>query len=205
MSPIETAIHFLRWGVTAIIVAAIVLIVLRTLFNYMNLNPFSWSAVTIRRLTDSIIAPVRGRLIAFRVDPTIAPFVAMLLIIISGYLLIQVGESILNTLGGIIYAVSSGKAGAPVAIIGYLLYGFLGLYTLAIFIYIILSWIGLSYRNQIMRFLFRLTEPLLGPLRRVIPPVAMFDISPMIALLLVWICQSAVAGTLLHDWKLAGF
>jgi len=205
MSPIESAIHFLRWGVAAIIVAAIVLIVLRTLFNYLDMNPFSWSAVTVRRLTDPIIAPMRRRLIAFRVDPTIAPFVALLLIIVSGYLLIQVAESILNTVGGIIYAVSSGKAGAPVAIIGYLLYGFLGLYTLAIFIYIILSWVSVGYRNPLMRFLFRLTEPLLGPLRRVIPPVAMFDISPMIALLIVWLCQAAVTGTLLHDWKLAGF
>jgi YggT family protein len=205
MSLSESAIHFLRWGVTAIVVAAIVLIVLRTLFNYMDMNPFSWSAVTVRRLTDPIIAPVRRRLIALRIDPTFAPFVAMLLIIVSGYLLIQVAESILNTVGGIIYAVSSGKAGAPVAIIGYLLYGVLGLYTLAIFIYIILSWISVSYRNPLMRFLFRLTEPLLGPLRRAIPPVAMFDISPMIALLIVWLCQAAVAGTLLHDWKLAGF
>ena len=205
MSLSDSAIHFLRWGVTAIIVAAIVLIGLRTLFNYMDMNPFSWSAVTVRRLTDPIIAPIRRRLIALRIDPTFAPFVAMLLIIVSGYLLIQVGESILNTVGGIIYAVSSGKAGAPVAIIGYLLYGLLGLYTLAIFIYIILSWTAVSYRNPLMRFLFRLTEPLLGPLRRVIPPVAMFDISPMIALLIVWLCQAAVAGTLLHDWKLAGF
>jgi YggT family protein len=205
MSLSDSAIHFLRWGVTAIIVAAIVLIVLRTIFNYMDMNPFSWSAVTVRRLTDPIIAPMRRRLMALRIDPTFAPFVALLLIIVSGYLLIQVGESILNTVGGIIYAVSSGKAGAPIAIIGYLLYGLLGLYTLAIFIYIILSWTAVSYRNLLMRFLFRITEPLLGPLRRMIPPVAMFDVSPMIALLIVWLCQAAVAGTLLRDWKLAGF
>jgi YggT family protein len=205
MSLNESAIHFLRWGVTAIVVAAIVLIALRTLFNYMEMNPFSWSAVTVRRLTDPIIAPIRRRLIALRIDPTIAPFVAMLLIIVSGYLLIQVVESVLNTVGGIIYALSSGRAGAPVAIIGYLLYGFLGLYTLAIFIYIFLSWIAVSYRNPLMRFLFRLTEPLLAPLRRLIPPVAMFDISPMIALLIVWLCQAAVKGLLLYDWKLAGF
>ena len=58
MSISDSAIHFLRWGVTAIIVAAVVLIGLRTLFNYMDLNPFSWSAVTVRRLTDPIIAPI---------------------------------------------------------------------------------------------------------------------------------------------------
>jgi YggT family protein len=205
MSLSESVINILWWSVTAIVVAAIVLIVLRTLFNYMNVNPFSWSAVTVRRLTDPIIAPMRRRLISLRIDPAIAPFVAILVILVSGYLLFQVVESILNTAGGIIYAVSSGRAGALVAIIGYLLYGLLGLYTLAIFIYIILSWTAVSYRHPLMRFLFRITEPLLGPLRRVIPPVATFDISPMIALLIVWLCEAVVAATLLHDWKLSGF
>jgi YggT family protein len=56
-----------------------------------------------------------------------------------------------------------------------------------------------------MRFLVQITEPLLAPLRRIIPTVGMFDISPMIAFFIVWICQSAVAATLLRDWPLQFF
>jgi YggT family protein len=47
-----------------------------------------------------------------------------------------------------------------------------------------------------MRFLIRLTEPLLAPLRRMLPTVGMFDVSPIVAFLIVWICQTAVAATL---------
>ncbi len=202
MSIIQPLILFIRWGVTAIIVAGIVLILLRSLFNYMDVNPFKWSARTIRRITDPVLIPVRAMLMGFRLDPKVAPFIAIIFIIVFGYLVLLVSESILNTIGGIIFATTSGRIGAPVAIIGYLLYGFLGLYTLAILVRIVFSWIGASYANRLMRFLVRATEPLLGPLRRTIPPVGMFDISPIVAFLILWICQSAVAGTLLRGWPL---
>jgi len=51
----------------------------------------------------------------------------------------------------------------------------------------------------------RLTEPLLRPLQRMIPRVGMFDISPLIAFLIIWVCQSAVAATLLRAWPVQFF
>ena len=205
MFVLQSLFSFIRWGVTAIIVAAIVLIVLRSLFNYMDANPFSWLAVTLRRSTEPVLAPVRAVLRGFRLDPKVAPFIAVILIIVAGYLVVLVVGSVLNTIAGIIHAVSSRQLGAPVAIIGYLLFGFLSLYTLAIFIRIIFSWVGMSYANRLMRFFSWTTEPLLGPLRRTIPPMGMFDISPIVAFFILWLCQAAVAGTLLHDWPVRFF
>lgn len=201
----QTLFLFFTWGVTAVIVAAIVLILLRSLFNYMDVNPFNWSARTVRRLTDPVITPVRRVLVGFRIDPKVAPFIAVILIIVAGYLAVQVAGSVLNTIAGIIFALSSGRIGAPVAIIGYFIFGFLGLYTLAIFIRIIFSWIALSYANPLMRFFIRTTEPLLGALRRIIPPLGMFDVSPIVAFFVLWLCQAAVAGTLLRGWQVKFF
>lgn len=200
MLVIKSLFLFITWGVTAIIVAAIVLIVLRSIVNYMDVNPFSWLAVTLRRATDPVLATVRAVLRGFRLDPKVAPFIAVILIIVAGYLVVLVVASILNTLAGIIYATSSRQLGAPVAVIGYLLFGFLSLYTLTIFIRIIFSWVGTSYANPLMRFVCTTTEPLLGPLRRMVPTVGMFDISPIVAFLILWICKTAVAGTLLRGW-----
>jgi len=39
---------------------------------------------------------------------------------------------------------------------------------------------------------------LLGPLRRTIPPLGWLDISPIVAILIIWLFQAAVAGTLLR-------
>lgn len=205
MLVIQSLYRFIKWGVTAVIVAAIILIVLRSIFNYMDVNPFKWSPRTVRRVTDPVIMPVRRVLVAFRIDPKAAPFIAVILIIVAGYLVVQVAGSVLNTVAGILFALASGRAGTPVAIIGYVIFGFLGLYTLAIFIRIIFSWLSMSYANPLMRFFIRTTEPLLGPLRRIVPPVGMFDISPIVAFLVLWLCQTAVAGTLLHDWPVSFF
>jgi YggT family protein len=62
---------------------------------------------------------------------------------------------------------------------------------------IVFGWARLSYRNRLMRFLVDTTEPLLGPLRRMIPPLGMFDISPLVAGLIIWLFRTAVAVTLL--------
>lgn len=196
---------FVVWGVTAIIVAAIVLIILRSLFIYWDVNPFTWQARNVRRVTDPVIAPVRAMLLAFRLDPKVAPFIVVILILVAGYLAVQVAGAFLNTIAGILYAVASHSADMPIAIIGYLLFGFLGLYTLAIFVRIIFAWVGASYANRWMRFFVRLTEPLLGPLRRMVPLVGMFDISPIVAFLILWVCQAAVARTLLAKWPLRFF
>ena len=205
MLVIKSLYLFITWGVTAMIVAAIVLIVMRSVFNYMEMNPFTWLAVTLRRSTEPVLAPVRAMLIGFRLDPKVAPFIAVILVIVAGYMVVLVVGSILNTIAGIIYAVSSRQLGAPVAIIGYLLFGFLGLYTLVIFIRIIFAWVGMSYANRLMRFVVKTTEPLLSPLRRTVPRVGMFDISPIVAFIVLWLCKAAVAGTLLRGWPVEFF
>ena len=205
MQILQTIDFFITSGVIAIIVAAIVLLLLRSLFKYMDVNPFTWSAITVKRLTDPVVLPVRRMLVAMRVDPMAAPLIAILIFILVGFFVVQVAGGLLNTIAGVMLALTSGKANAPVAIMGYLLYALIGLYELMIFARIVGMWFSVSYANRTMRFLIRSTEPLLAPLRRTIPPVAMFDISPIIAFLILWLLQTAVAGTLLRGWPVRFF
>jgi len=50
----------------------------------------------------------------------------------------------------------------------------------------IASWIALNGQNPALDLIIQLTEPLLMPIRRLIPPSAGLDFSPMILMLLVW-------------------
>ena len=67
-------------------------------------------------------------------------------------------------------------------------------YVWVVVIYVILSWLVqfdvINSRNQFVRtlgdFLFRLTEPALRPIRRVLPNLGGVDLSPMVLILLVW-------------------
>ncbi len=53
----------------------------------------------------------------------------------------------------------------------------------------LLSWFSPGMSNPIARLLVEVTEPILGPLRRVIPLIGMIDITPIVALFLLQILQ----------------
>ena len=94
--------------------------------------------------------------------------------------------------------IESVQLGAFFWVLGFILYGLLSIYSLLVLIRVIFSWAMISYTNRIMRFLVDVTEPLLGPLRRVVPVLGRFDVSPIVALLIVWVCQAAVVSIFLR-------
>jgi len=53
----------------------------------------------------------------------------------------------------------------------------------SIFATVILSWINPGAHNPIIELLYKITEPVLKPCQRLIPPMGGFDLSPMVALL----------------------
>jgi YggT family protein len=188
-------IYELVWYVVATaIMLLVVLMLLRTLVNYADLNPFSWPARTIRSLTDPLVYPVRRGIVRAGLDAKIAPLITILIAILLGYIAVRLVGEVTFTLNGI---VKSLQQGTVVRLVGYLLYGLLAIYSLLIFMRIIFSW-GVSSVNPMMRFLFRVTEPVLAPFRRLIPPLGMFDISPIVVLLLIRLFQEAIGGTLLR-------
>jgi YggT family protein len=196
---IERVYWFTSWIVITAIVAIIVLMVLRLIANQLDLNPFSWSSLTIRRLSDPFIVPVRRVLMGFGVDVKYAPLVVILLTILLGWFALQLLSGLANTIAGILFGLTEG---ALVPLLGYVLYGLVSIYIMLVFIRIIFSYGMVGYGNRIMRFLINVTEPLLGPLRRMVPLVGMFDISPLIAFIILWILQAAIARTLLRGMPL---
>lgn len=59
----------------------------------------------------------------------------------------------------------------------------LDLYSLVVFAAVILSWLNLSPDNPFVRVVTALTEPVLGPIRKVMPDLGGIDLSPMVLLL----------------------
>lgn len=63
----------------------------------------------------------------------------------------------------------------------------------AILARVIVSWISPGFDNPIVRVLYEVTEPVLSPLRQFIPRLGMFDLTPVIALLLIQLLEQLVA------------
>ncbi|MFP5331842.1 MAG: YggT family protein [Acidimicrobiia bacterium] len=84
---------------------------------------------------------------------------------------------------------------------GEILADVLGIYRIAVFAWIIMSWVRISSTHPLARlqlFLDRIIYPVILPLRRVLPPLrlggVMLDLSPIVLLILVSILQSLVRG-----------
>ena len=77
-------------------------------------------------------------------------------------------------------------------------------YILTLYMYIIIaraliSWVNPDPYNGIVQFLYRITEPVLEPLRRLIPAWKMgLDLSPMIAILIIMFLKRFLVSTLIH-------
>jgi len=60
---------------------------------------------------------------------------------------------------------------------------------IAILARVLLSWIPLDRDNALVRIVFDVTEPILAPIRRVLPPLGGLDLSPIVALILIQVLQ----------------
>jgi len=78
-------------------------------------------------------------------------------------------------------------------------YAFVTVYTLVILAYVLSSWLRLPYSpwlNRIQRFLYDVSEPYLRLFRRVLPSMGPLDLSPMIAVIVLWILEQVVIRVL---------
>ena len=62
-----------------------------------------------------------------------------------------------------------------------------------IFVRAILSWFVTSPNSQVVLFMNRITEPILAPLRRIVPRLGMVDITPMIAIIILLLIASLLS------------
>lgn len=192
-----TAVYPVIWGFIAFVVLIVViLMVLRLIFNYTDPNPFGFVgrfAYNLKKHTERIVYPSAGILRQFNINTKIAPLITIFGAIIIGYFVNQLFFTIFFTIDGI---AANLVGGSVIKIVGFLLYGILGLYSLAVIIRIIFSWV-MPTTNPVFVFLRKITDPVLEPFRKIIPPLGTFDISPIVVLLLLGFLQTAVAAVLI--------
>lgn len=68
-----------------------------------------------------------------------------------------------------------------------------------IFARIVLSWIYPNVRNNLVYWVWRLTEPILGPIRRMLPFTGPLDLSVWVALLLIFFARELIIR-FLYTW-----
>lgn len=77
-----------------------------------------------------------------------------------------------------------------------LLLTILNIYSFVLFGRAIMSWFDPTFSSSIGRIIYDVTEPVIAPIRQVIPPIAGLDLSIMVAIFLVIILQRLIASAL---------
>lgn len=136
----------------------------------------------ILRLTSPLVIPLR------RIVPPVGRLdtATVLVAFIIQYLTVLLLLLILGRTAGI----------APIALtaIVKLVVLSINLFVYAIFIRIILSWLAQGAYNPATAIITTLTEPVLRPFRRIVPPLGGFDISPIFAIILLFAATIVVNG-----------
>ena len=60
----------------------------------------------------------------------------------------------------------------------------------------LVSWLPIDRYHPAVQFLDQITEPIIAPLRRFIPPIGMMDITPIVALIILQVLQAIVHNLL---------
>jgi YggT family protein len=67
----------------------------------------------------------------------------------------------------------------------------------AIIVRALMSWFNPSLENPLVRIVYDITEPVLAPLRRIVPTIGMMDITPIVAILLMNAIMQVLTSTLM--------
>lgn len=72
----------------------------------------------------------------------------------------------------------------------------LNIYALILLVRALMSWFDPGFRSQVGQIIFKLTEPVVGPIRQVMPSTGGLDFSVMIAIFLIYILRSIIAQSM---------
>ena len=183
--------------VTIAFLAFALLMILRLIANYSDPNPFGKIgrlSYQLKKRTDRFVYPAARFLANFRINTKLAPLVTLFIAGVLTYFALHI---IHETFWIIEKLTEYTNAGNIKALTGIGIYGFLDIYVLFIFIRFISMWFVFT-RNTFLGFVQRVTDPVLIPVRRLIPPIGMFDISAMLLLLFIGFLQTIVLRTFVY-------
>jgi YggT family protein len=151
-----------------------------------KISPFNAVARFCRSTVDPIIAPIERKVVRAGGTPAAAPLWALAAIVIGGILLLTVLDMVRLEVVKSIIASQEGAGGIFRLLVSWTF----TVLKAAIVVRVISSWLPISPYSRWVHWSYRLSEPMLAPLRRVVPNLGGLDITPILAYILVNITES---------------
>lgn len=153
-----------------------------------RINPMGSVGRFARRSIEPLLAPIEKRVVRAGALPTNAPLYTLVAIVLAGIVTL----TLIDFLRAQLFAISISANAGPRGMLVLLVRWTIGLLQIALIVRVISSWVRISPYSGWVRWSFVLTEWLLAPLRRIIPPLGMIDITPIVAFFAIQLLGGAL-------------
>jgi YggT family protein len=178
----------LRLAIVVIAGAAVVVALGSWAVTTRRISPFSRVARVIRGVSDPVLRPVEHWLVARGRNPQDAPWWLLGMVVVASILVLTVFQWLWATVADL---AAAGRSG-PRSTIRLLVYLAFQLILFSLIARVVGSWFGAGRFNRWLRPTYLLTDWIVEPLRRFIPPIGIIDVTPLAAWLALQILLSVV-------------
>jgi YggT family protein len=153
-----------------------------------RLNPIGAWPRLIRRASDPVLLRLERRIIAAGGSPQSAPFWLLGIVVAGGLVLMSLTAWLIDAVVRLSWMAQSGPRMWLESLVSFAFTVVMA----AILIRVIASWFGIGLYRRWMRPIVALTSWIIEPIRRILPPIGMFDFSPMVAWLVLYVVRGFV-------------
>lgn len=187
-----SVLDLLRYTIFAIALVSAAIAVGSWAVRTRRLNPFGQAGRLVRRMSDPVLEPVETWLLRRGGNPQHAGW-WLVGITVGGGLLVLVAA---DWLASMLFVTSRAAEGGVRGILQLVIYYGSQLVLLALIVRVVGSWFGIGPLTRWMRPAYTLTDWIVEPLRRVVPPIGVFDITPLVAWFLILVLRGFLLGLL---------
>lgn len=183
---VSAVIQVLRTALLAIALVFGAICVLDWAVRSRKISPFNALARFCRSTVDPFIAPIERKVVRAGGTPASAPLWALAAVVVGGILLLTFLDIIRLEVARSIIASQGGAAGIFHLLVSWTF----TILKIALVVRVISSWLPVSPYSRWLRWSYLLSEPILAPLRRVVPNLGGLDLTPILAYFLLNVIES---------------
>lgn len=189
----DKLLALVRYVVFAAFALAVVTALGAWLVRTRRVSPLGPLGRALRQVTGPMLRPVEARVVRAGGTPTQAGWWLVIGVAILGILVVWLAQWLV----GAWYALSGAAAHGVRDVLGLVVQVAWRVLLLAIFARVIASWFGVFRYSRWMRPAYVLTDWIVEPIRRLLPRTGAFDLSPLVAVLVLYLLKSFVLLVLL--------
>jgi len=190
---VHTLLLFIRYAAIGTFALAVLTAVGSWLVRTRRVSPFRPLGRALRETTDPLLKPVEARVLRAGGNPVNAGWWLVIGVALIGVIVVSLSQWLVGGWLSLSRALYRGPRATLIFVIGVVYY----ILIVALFARVISSWFGVFRYSRWIRPAYVLTDWIVVPIRRLLPPTGMFDFSPLVAWFVLYLLQLFVIRVLL--------